>query len=204
MGETKPKASDGSLNGFWDGDTLPVPTKEKTDFTVLPCGGEGPRKFVENLRKPGSLDCNRKWSTLFGSNLKCKAIAPVPHKVDLKFGSCSISIPDCIVEKNMANLAPVLVGKFIGPRPNIEAVRDSVSRKWKGKGQIDVVAMSNGFFSFSFACEEDLRSFLAGGPWMLGKSSLALKKWELGFNPKEWECNEAPIWVRLPNLPMEF
>ncbi|XP_059064352.1 uncharacterized protein LOC131856544 [Cryptomeria japonica] len=64
--------------------------------------------------------------------------------------------------------------------------------------------MSNGFFSFSFVCEEDLRFILAGGPWMLGKSLLALKKWELGFNPKEWKCNEAPIWVWLSSLPFEY
>lgn len=91
----------------------------------------------------------------------------------------------------------VLVGKFVGARPNIEAVRSWVARKRKGKGQIDVVTMACGFFSFSFACEEDFRFVLAGGPWMLGKALLVLKKWEPGFNPKDRECNEAPIWVRL-------
>ncbi|XP_057819204.2 uncharacterized protein LOC131032289 [Cryptomeria japonica] len=104
----------------------------------------------------------------------------------------------------MAHMNLVLVGKFFGPRPNIEVVRDWVSRKWKGKGQIVVVAMAGGFFSFSFACEEDLRYVLTGGPWMLGKALLALKKWEPGFNPKDRECNKALIWVRLPGLPMEF
>lgn len=39
---------------------------------------------------------------------------------------------------------------------------------------------------------------------MLGKASLALKKWKPGFNLKDKECNEAPISVRLPGLPMEF
>lgn len=127
--EMKYEASDGSFDGIWDGGTLPIPPKQKGDFTILPCGGEGPRKSVENLKHLGSLDCNKKWSTLFGSNLKGKAITPVPHKVDLKSSSCSISIQDCIVERNMANLASVLAGKFIGPQPNIEVVRDWVSRK---------------------------------------------------------------------------
>ncbi|XP_057871276.2 uncharacterized protein LOC131077740 [Cryptomeria japonica] len=104
----------------------------------------------------------------------------------------------------MAHMNLVLVGKFAGPHPNIEAVRAWVSRKWKGKGQIDLVSMAGGFFSFSFSCEEYLQSFLVGGPWMLGKASLALKKWEPRFNPKDWEYNEAPIWVILPGLPMEL
>lgn len=97
--------------------------------------------------------------------------------MDLKSSSCSISILDCIIERNMANLASILVGKFSDSRANIEAVRDWVSRKWKNKGHIDVVVMSNGFSS-SFSYEEDLRSILAGGPWMLGKSSLVLNNWE--------------------------
>ncbi|XP_057824278.2 uncharacterized protein LOC131036411 [Cryptomeria japonica] len=104
----------------------------------------------------------------------------------------------------MANLALVLIGKFVGLRPNIESVCVWVSGKWKGKGQIEVVVVANGFFSFSFVCDEDLRSILVGGPWILGKTSLDLKKWEPGFNPKDWECNEAPIWVRPPGLPLDY
>lgn len=93
----------------------------------------------------------------------------------------------------MAHMHLVLVRKFIGQCLNIEVVRSWVARKWKGKGQTDVVTMDSGFFSFSFAYEEDFRSILTEGPWMLGKALLALKKWEPGFNPKDWECNEAPI-----------
>lgn len=103
--------------------------------------------------------------------------------MDPSSGTCLISISDCIVERNISNMELVLVGNFVGPRPNIESVREWVAQKWKGKGQIDVVAMGNKFFSFSFVCDEDLRSVLAEGPWMLGKTSLALKKWKPGFNP---------------------
>lgn len=45
--------------------------------------------------------------------------------------------------------------------------------------------MENWFFSFSFDCDEDLKSVLVGGPWMLSKPSLALKKWEPCFDPKD-------------------
>lgn len=39
---------------------------------------------------------------------------------------------------------------------------------------------------------------------MMSKSSPTLKKWEPNFNPKDWEFNEAPIWVCLPELPLEY
>lgn len=68
-GETKFEATDGSLNGTWDGGTLQVPSKEKTDKNNKPCGVEGPRNSAENHRTSVSLNCNRKWTTLFGSKL---------------------------------------------------------------------------------------------------------------------------------------
>lgn len=77
-GEMKFEASDGSLNGTWDGGTLHAPLKGKVDNTDKPCGVESLRKTMENLRISPSLDCNRKWSTLFGSNQKGKEIMHVP------------------------------------------------------------------------------------------------------------------------------
>lgn len=126
-------------------------------------GLEGPNN-TEVFFKIPFAECNKKWASLFGSKLKGKAISPVLHKVDLESGACSISIIDYIVDHNMSYMNLVLVGKFVGRHPNIKAIRAWVSRKWKGKGQIDVEAMAGGFFSFSFAYEEDIRSILVGGP----------------------------------------
>lgn len=47
--------------------------------------------------------------------------------MDPDSGSCSISILDYIMDRNMANLTYVLVGNFIGSHPNIEVVRDWVT-----------------------------------------------------------------------------
>lgn len=72
------------------------------------------------------------------------------------------------------------------------------------KGQINVMVMAKGFFYFVFTCEKYILSILVGGPWMFGRSSLSLKKWELGFSPLDWALDMAPIWVRLPSLTLEF
>lgn len=76
--------------------------------------------------------------------------------------------------------------------------------RWRAKGQIDVAAMAKGFFSFTFNCKDDLVVALTGGPWSIGKSSLMLKRWEPGFNLKSCSFSVAPVWVRLPGLPLEF
>ena len=49
-------------------------------------------------------------------------------------GSCVIAIPDEIVDHNIQAMASTLVGKFLGPRPSIDEVRQLIKQKWALKG----------------------------------------------------------------------
>lgn len=114
------------MNDIWDGGTnttngFPVTSNNTGEV-------EGPNNKIPYV------ECNKKWASLFSSKLKWKAISSVPHKIDRDSGAFSISTLNIIVDENMAHMHLVLVGKFIGPHPNIEFVRSWVARKWKGKG----------------------------------------------------------------------
>lgn len=69
---------------------------------------------------------------------------------------------------------------------------------------MEIAALAKVFFSFSFTCSEDLLKFLVGGPWLVGKSTLVLKKWEVGFSPSSCSFDFARVWVCFPGLPLEF
>ncbi|XP_059071415.1 uncharacterized protein LOC131866220 [Cryptomeria japonica] len=101
-------------------------------------------------------------------------------------------------------MALSLVRKFMGTRPNTDVVRSFAKRRWHLKGQIEITAMAKGFFSFVFSCEEDLSDVLCGGPWVIGKTSLALKHWSLNLDLNDGIFGSSPIWVRLPGFPLEF
>lgn len=69
---------------------------------------------------------------------------------------------------------------------------------------MEVVALPKGFFSFNFSCEEDIVAVRCGGPWVIGKSSLALKKWTPN-GIESGSCFEVvPVWLRPPRLPLEY
>lgn len=72
------------------------------------------------------------------------------------------------------------------------------------KGQVDVSALSRGLFVLSFSYGEDLEMILSGGPWMFGKSSLSLRKWSPNMELNDFFFESAPVWMRLPGLPLEF
>ncbi|XP_059073640.1 uncharacterized protein LOC131874332 [Cryptomeria japonica] len=97
-----------------------------------------------------------------------------------------------------------LVGNFLGSRPNIDIVRAFAKHKWALKGQVEITTMSKGALSLAFSCKEDMSRVLCDGPWLIGKSTLALKKWAPKMDLNESCFVQAPVWVRLSGLPLEF
>ncbi|XP_059068619.1 uncharacterized protein LOC131859103 [Cryptomeria japonica] len=97
-----------------------------------------------------------------------------------------------------------LVGKFLGPRPNIDIVRAFAKHKWSLKGQVEITTMSKGALSLAFSYKEDMSRVLCDGPWLIGKAMLALEKWVHKMELNGSFFVQAPVWVRLLGLPLEF
>lgn len=108
--ESVPNPLDGASNDTWDGCTMHNTTNGKFVISDKPGGVEGPNNKIS------SMESNKKWASLFATKLKGRAILPVPHKVDWDSGACSISIPDYIVDPNMAHMNLVLVGCAGAPK----------------------------------------------------------------------------------------
>lgn len=144
-------------------------------------------------------------SSLFGVKPNEKSSFP-PMRIlsNLGSGKFSISVLDEIIYHNITKMENVLVGNFLCPRPNIEVVREFFKNKWKTSGLVLVAALPKGFFAFQFTCKEDSRAVRSGGPWVIRKSSLALKKWSSKVDLFDSIFEMVLVWVRLPSLPLEY
>lgn len=165
--------------------------------TTSSAGIDG-QTFFENANK-GS------WSSLFEFKPTRKSSFPsIDITSDPEKGVFSISIPNSLVDHTVATMKNKLVGKFIGPRPNIDVVRLFIARKWKLKGQVDIAALPKGFFTLFFSSAEDLSDVLCGGLWMIGKLSLSLQKWgtRVDLNAEMFEA--TLVWVHFQVLPLEY
>ncbi len=102
-----------------------------------------------------------RWSSLFGIKPTSKSSFPKIKEISYKYkGMFVMEILDELVDHNIASMASSLVGKFIGPRPNIDIVRTHVRNKWDLKGYVEIESMAKGFLSFEFSCMEDLTRIL--------------------------------------------
>ena len=60
------------------------------------------------------------------------------------------------------------------------------------------------FFLNKFHDEYDYDKVLRMGPWFVGEHFLAIKPWEPYFKASEASFSFVAIWVRFPELPIEF
>ena len=70
-------------------------------------------------------------------------------------------------------------------------------------GIVSLDAVGRFFFAFSFSRKEDRDLVFKYGPYFMGLRGLFLAPWTLDFNPRA-EITAAPIWVRLPHLPLHI
>ncbi|XP_059066017.1 uncharacterized protein LOC131857439 [Cryptomeria japonica] len=170
-------------------------------------GSQASRGLVMGATKRACLNgaTNNCWAALFGVKLIGKSsFPPISITCDKASGKVALSIPDQVIDHNVDVMALTLVGKFTRPRHNIDSVRVFVSQRWKIKGQVEVSALPQSFFSFAFSCVEDIMTILCVCPWIMGRSSLTLKKWSLNMDMFDAFFETILVWVKLSGLPLEY
>ena len=63
---------------------------------------------------------------------------------------------------------------------------------------------ANSYFMVIFLNIADHNRVFEGGPYFYNQVGLFIKPWHASFNSAEEMPSRAPIWVRLPHLPLEF
>ena len=70
--------------------------------------------------------------------------------------------------------------------------------------KMNCVDLGRDFFLIKFSNDDDYDKVLKGGPWFVGEHFLAIKPWEPYFKASEATLSSVAVWVRLPELSIEF
>ncbi|GJT94227.1 zinc knuckle CX2CX4HX4C containing protein, partial [Tanacetum coccineum] len=90
--------------------------------------------------------------------------------------------------------------------PVFDGVNISIPRKVVEKakhGLKRIMMNSKGFFFFKFDSRAGLEAVLEGGPWLIRKSPIILKKWSMDTRLLKEELTRIPIWVKLHDVPIQ-
>ena len=75
---------------------------------------------------------------------------------------------------------------------------------WKPSARMDCVNLGHDFFLIKFSDDSDYDKVLRGDPWFIGEHFLAIKPWEPYFKASEATFSVVVVWIRFPELPIEF
>ena len=99
-----------------------------------------------------------------------------------------------------------LVCRFNGFWTSLADLRLWISSSWSPLTDGEVVSCpcAKGFFVVIFDSAEDRLMVSSSGPWFWGRAGLSMKPWTPDFDPTTASISSAPVWVRLPSLPLHF
>ncbi|GJU69567.1 zinc knuckle CX2CX4HX4C containing protein [Tanacetum coccineum] len=122
---------------------------------------------------------------------------------DPVFDGVNISIPRKVVEKVSTRFEHTLYGYFIGKRMVFPVVEYYARNNWAKHGLKRIMMNSKGFFFFKFDSRAGLEAVLEGGPWLIRKSPIILKKWSMDTRLLKEELTRILIWVKLHDVPIQ-
>ncbi|KAL7233399.1 hypothetical protein ACSBR1_017094 [Camellia fascicularis] len=68
----------------------------------------------------------------------------------------------------------------------------------------DAIDLGNNCFLFKFSSHEDYHHVYMGGPWVIMDHYLTISKWEPDFKASEAFETTTAVWVRFPELPIQY
>nr|GEW48735.1 zinc knuckle CX2CX4HX4C [Tanacetum cinerariifolium] len=108
-----------------------------------------------------------------------------------------------VVEKVSTRFEHTLYGYFIGKRMAFPVVEYYARNNW-AKHRLKRIMMNNkGFIFFKYDSRAGLEVVFEGGPWLIRKSSIILKKWSMDTRLLKNELARIPIWVKLHDVSVQ-
>lgn len=124
-----------------------------------------------------------------------------PTIVDCK----PIALLNKIDVDNMAAIWDFSIMMYIvGDMPSIGEVIRFIAKEWVNVPTPKVFLHDEGYFVIIFATRKDRDNVLMAGPCSFFNRQVIVKPWSTKFNFQEEILRVIPVWVRLPNLPLNY
>nr|XP_023901446.1 uncharacterized protein LOC112013276 [Quercus suber]POF20505.1 hypothetical protein CFP56_63171 [Quercus suber] len=133
-------------------------------------------------------------------------VLPGPEKVigELSKGLMTVNLTPETRDIIRAKWVHALIVKVHGRSVGFQFLHSKLMSMWKPAGRMDCVDLDKDFYLIRFGLVEDYDNVLKGGPWFVGGHFLNIRVWEPNFKPSTAVCNMVAVWIRFPELPIEF
>ncbi|XP_056685637.1 uncharacterized protein [Spinacia oleracea] len=156
------------------------PTQRRLDLQATP--DVPANSFVENNRING---------------MKLTFINPM-----LKNGSPTACLQQNAVDIELKKWANAVILYVIGDNPTIKYISTFVDKQWLCESKPEIFLYSEGYFLIRFGSVEEKERVLCSGPYTIANRPAIVKGWSADFNFNTEILKLIPLWIKLPNLPL--
>ncbi|XVF00304.1 hypothetical protein REPUB_Repub03eG0273300 [Reevesia pubescens] len=119
------------------------------------------------------------------------------------------SIPTITIDKEVKkNLRSpqksALIMKILGKTLNFTTFQTKVLKLWCLDGDADFIDIGLGYYIVKFDIMSDFVKVLTRGPWKIVDHFLSVQRWKPEFHPSKTKLGATAVWVRCPELPIEY
>jgi hypothetical protein len=97
-----------------------------------------------------------------------------------------------------------LIVKVFGRSVGYMFLVNKLKAIWKTNNGFSCVDLGLGFFLIKFENRDDFEDVLRNGPWFIGENFLSIRPWVPDFRASDASVSSVAVWVRLPELPVEY
>ncbi|XP_048501322.1 uncharacterized protein LOC125497704 [Beta vulgaris subsp. vulgaris] len=95
-----------------------------------------------------------------------------------------------------------LIVYVIGQSPSLMAITNYCKTQWAPKSEFKVFKHDEGYYVIKLEAREDRDAILYSGPHLFFGKAMIVKQWTVNFNFHSEVLMVIPIWIKLPNLPL--
>lgn len=97
-----------------------------------------------------------------------------------------------------------LIIKYLGKNINAYVLNQRLTNLWKVQDKFNVIDIGYGCFVVRFNNKKDYLHVLLDGPWKVFDNYLVVQRWVPEYKPRTAKLSKMAVWVRLPELSMEY
>ncbi|KAL7211244.1 hypothetical protein ACSBR2_014178 [Camellia fascicularis] len=124
--------------------------------------------------------------------------------IDNSSGIPIIKIPSALLKKVREPWKKCLIVRLLGKTIGYKLFMLKMSKICGLQADFEALDIGNGFFIVKFDMIEDYTKVYTGGPWIVLDHHVTVRKWQQDFKSDDAEEDTTVIWVRFPNLPIEY
>ncbi|XP_020699283.1 uncharacterized protein LOC110111654 [Dendrobium catenatum] len=106
-------------------------------------------------------------------------------------------------KENADKLSNSIVIKVFGGDPPLRIISSELRRQWMQYGKFHLTMVGMGWVLCSFYEPDHMEAMMTNGPWFVNGKIIGMDKWSQNFSTNSLKGLTVPVWIRLPNLPLQ-